>query len=279
MHRNHPAPRPARRHRRWAPRLLALAVGGATVVGGAGLALAEDWDAPADAEPTQTTETPAAKAARETRDAIDKAKDYVKDGRCLGFIGNYADGNDASSIINALDASVPPRIVDKHAQDERRTINGKQYPIAADVRGGSNGTGVGAGAAGTLTLYKAFHDAPAYPATFYNVSEDSDDQMYVLTKEQWRAMIVLHELMHLTGNLDGSHNGNLAALQEGIVKNCIPDAERKPFTADSPPGTRWIPTSRTPAQPARSRARSTRRRTSRSATTSKRSTCPRARNR
>jgi hypothetical protein len=93
---------------------------------------------------------------------------------------------------------------------------------------------VGAGSKGTLYFYKSFHDS-TLPTSYYNPPSSPDNKMYELTKSEQQLLVVIHELMHLTGTLTGNHTstdalGNtdtdLGDIQDQIITNCIPNAKR-----------------------------------------------------
>jgi hypothetical protein len=94
----------------------------------------------------------------------------------------------------------------------------------------------GGGSEGVIAFYTPFFgelgpastDDPAslpYNST-YNTG--TRDYLYVLTPDEFRTLVVLHELRHVQGNLDGAHNGQLQAENESIVDKCFPNARRVP---------------------------------------------------
>ncbi len=91
---------------------------------------------------------------------------------------------------------------------------------------------IGSGSNGRIDLYKDFHDDPTAD-DFYRAFGDNEnrplvDAMFAAfggppSPTEWRALILLHEIMHLTGNLPGDHNGNFVfeAINSAIYTNCV----------------------------------------------------------
>ncbi len=84
----------------------------------------------------------------------------------------------------------------------------------AEVRNGrvifAEASGVGDGTDGTMTLFKDFHDFKNTPDVFFDATtltkaevDKYMTQFGAPTAEEYRALIVLHELAHLTGWLSG----------------------------------------------------------------------------
>jgi hypothetical protein len=91
---------------------------------------------------------------------------------------------------------------------------------------------IGAGSNGRIDLYEEFHADPTAD-DFYRAFGDHEnrplvDAMFAAfggppSPTEWRALIILHEVMHLTGNLPGDHNGNFVfeAINSAIYTNCV----------------------------------------------------------
>ena len=218
-----------RTRRCWSALALATLVVAAGPVAAATPAFADGWDAPPDAVPLETNQDEtAAQANRDTNDALDDAMRFLnQSGTCRGFIGDSPQGEDAATVLKNVRQAVPPRIKDNYNQEDR---DEQGRPVFARAP-------VGQGSAGTIYIFKAFHtDAAAVDPSYYNVADSSTDTMYFINRYQIQVMVILHELMHLTGKLDGGHNRNEAGINEAIIKNCIPGAQRVPWSTSDTGG-------------------------------------------
>ena len=134
----------------------------------------------------------------------------LKDPKCNGYLtGDAPVDNDAASVWGAL-RNTPGRIRDPRDRPVDQDTGVRPEPDAyAEV------SAVGAGAAGTIQLYTGFYTAVAPPPP-------PGSGLPRLTPEQYRGLILMHELGHLMGsNRHGTDQGLSDAFDHGIVVNCF----------------------------------------------------------
>jgi hypothetical protein len=189
--------------------------------------VAEPAPAPAPApDPGQTQvqgETREQRARRQLAEAIADVRELLADPACRAFIdGAVLDEGNALDLFNEMVAATNPRAIN----------NDYNYDDGAYARGGRL---VDEGNRPVLEVYRPFHEDTVLPET-YNRSTGGD-YAYQLTPRQARALVVLHELRHITGTLDGTHNGNPVGENEDIVTRCILAAQRVggPIQVTAPP--------------------------------------------
>jgi hypothetical protein len=195
---------------------------------------------------------------QETKDAIADARAALANGPCAALLGSTESGETALQILDTL--TDPNRAEGKGKIDDDpftdgKTSDGKAAMALAEDAASPTQPGTGKGSGGTIHLFKDFHDTDlSMTPSFYNATASADGKQYALTQEQGRVMVVLHELMHLTGALTGDHQATehldqraidrelsgVSQVHERIIANCIPGAQRvdKPATpggAATPP--------------------------------------------
>jgi hypothetical protein len=176
--------------------------------------VAGDQSAQTQAQTTQPqAEEILVKAVADARAKLDPASP------CATLVGSYA-GMSARDVLDAINRAhkflaMPDRSTADNAPAE--TFNG-------------------GGPEGVIGFYKPFFgelgptspDDPASVPYVNTYNTGNHDYVYVLTPEEFRALVVLHELRHVQGNLSGDHNGNLREENEDIVAKCFPNARRVP---------------------------------------------------
>jgi hypothetical protein len=132
------------------------------------------------------------------------------------------DEGNALDLFNEMVAATNPRAIN----------NDYLYDDGSYARGGRLAD---EGNRPVLEVYRPFHEETVLPET-YNRSSGGD-YAYQLTPRQARALVVLHELRHITGTLDGTHNGNPVGENEDLVTRCILAAQRVggPIQVTAPP--------------------------------------------
>jgi hypothetical protein len=145
-------------------------------------------------------------------EAIADVRELLADPVCRAFIdGGVQDEGNALDLFNEMVASTNPRaIYNSYLEDDG----------SAFARGGRLAD---EGNRPVLVVFRAFHETTVPPELYNRPS--GGDYAYQLTPRQARALIVLHELRHITGTLDGTHNGNPIGENEDTVRACIPAAQ------------------------------------------------------
>ncbi|HKE74540.1 MAG TPA: hypothetical protein VKB57_13045 [Acidimicrobiales bacterium] len=192
---------------------------------------------------------------QETKDALAGARAALANGPCASLLGSTESGETALQILDTL--TDPNRAEGKGKIDDDpftlgKTSDGKPAMAVTEDAGDAGRGAVGKGSGGTIHLFKQFHDLDlSQSPDFYNATASFDGKQYQLTQAEGRIMVVLHELMHLTGALNGDHvavehmdqravdrvlNG-VSAVHERIVADCIPGAKRVDKPAQPGGGT------------------------------------------
>jgi len=194
--------------------------------------------------PAPQTETAQQKAERQINEAIEDVRRLLADPACAALIGrwpnNYPTGLSALDVFEAILAANPRQFFNEYNDTLGNAFAGS--------------TPVGSGPAGTIAVFKPFHEAE--PGVQYTITvngapftfmiEDTyntytRDYSYQLTGREFRALALLHELRHIQGNLDQTHNADPSrpseAENEAIVDKCFPNATRVP----RPPETQVRP--------------------------------------
>jgi len=163
-------------------------------------------------------------------------RELLADPACRAFIdGAVLDEGNALDLLIEMAAATNPRAIN----NDYRYDDGSTFAAGGRLPD--------EGFRPVLEVYRRFHEETVPPET-YNRSTGGDYR-YQLTPRQARAMIVLHELQHITGALDGTHNGSLAGANEDIITRCILAAQRVggPIQVTAPPDQ--LPTIDTPIIP------------------------------
>jgi hypothetical protein len=180
--------------------------------------LAEPAPAPAPADP----------ARQQVDDAIREASRmlYAYPG-CLNTISGREPGNgeDALTVLSRLNEG---RF---GGGDGKLLDHGDQSgPLGAPASVPEGA--IGAGSNARIDLYRQFHDDPTAD-DFYRAFGDHQnrplvDAMFAAfggppSPTEWRALILLHEVMHLTGSLPGDHydNAGFENFNSVIFMNCV----------------------------------------------------------
>jgi hypothetical protein len=195
--------------------------------------------------PAPQGETAQQKAERQINEAIADVRALLANPACAAFIGrwpnNYPTGMSAADVFEAILAASP-----------RQFFNEWNGTWDNNFAGGGP---VGSGPAGTIAVFRPFHEMePGVPVTItiegvpstftmedtYNTY--TRDYSYELSGREWRALALLHELGHVQGTLNESHNHSSSnqpheTENEAIVDNCFPNARRVP----RPPETQVRP--------------------------------------
>ena len=170
------------------------------------------------AEPPETRRQ---RADRQRQETIDAVKRLLEDDRCAAFIGISTETfPESSQPITARD------IFERLLQRPGGIVDQFDTYYKDDAPDGSKGytfaSADGDEAQGTITLYKPFHDVLVRPSGYNTYRGETG---YILTPEQNRALVLLHELRHLMGTLSADHNGDKKGEDEATIAKCIPDAE------------------------------------------------------
>jgi hypothetical protein len=168
-------------------------------------------------------ETTEQRARRQLAEAIADVRELLADPACRAFIdGGVRDEGNALDLFNEMVASTNPRAIN----------NDYLYDDGSFARGGRLAD---EGNRPVLEVYRRFHEETVPPDTYNRPT--GGDYAYQLTPRQARALIVLHELRHITGTLDGTHNGNPVGENEDTITRCILAAQRVggPIQATAPP--------------------------------------------
>src|SRR5262249_55826991 len=151
-------------------------------------------------EPVQG-ETEKQKAERTVAQTVAAARALLADpnSECAKAIGNTPDGMSALAVLDALIHASDPRFLamfDHDDPDPSETLNG-------------------GGVDGVIAFYKPFFGdlgptSPDNPASVpfndrYNTG--THDYLYVLSPDEFRVQVLLHELEHVVGTLPPDHNG------------------------------------------------------------------------
>ena len=178
--------------------------------------------APPPAPPVPEPEPQGGTSQQVLKDAVDAALAMLAGGPCATHVGNSPDypisnAEAPADVLRALSRN-PDQLVNR-SQEERVGSDGGAIVAAAN----------GDGATGTITVYWGFFRLnPSGPNVINSYNTYSGGFLYRLTPVEWRAMVLLHELMHLQGTLAADHGGNEVAAEEAIIAACIPNAAREP---------------------------------------------------
>ncbi|HEY7072929.1 MAG TPA: hypothetical protein VH479_22565 [Acidimicrobiales bacterium] len=199
---------------------------------------AEPTPAPAaEPDPGQAQgETQEQRARRQLAEAIADVRELLADPACRAFIdGAVLDEGNALDLFNAMVAATDPRAINNdYTYDDGSTFaRGGRLPDEGNRP--------------VIEVYRRFHEETV-PPELYN-RPTGGDYAYQLTPRQARALTLLHELRHITGTLDGTHNGSLAGENEDTITRCILAAQRVggPVQVTAPPDQ--LPTIDTPIIP------------------------------
>ena len=178
-------------------------------------------------EPVQN---PAVARTRERRDAIEGARTALALPGCRDYIGSSPQNESALQVLDNV-SSTAGGIVDDWDEDPDGPQPGTK--IAAQAEGPNGGSGFGKGSQGVIRFFKGFHEART--TSYVNARTHPDNKVYQLDPGQQRVLVVLHELLHLVGKLDGDHvytdgignaSNDLASIEDAVIINCIPNARR-----------------------------------------------------
>jgi hypothetical protein len=199
--------------------------------------------APAPASGDQSGQTPAptpqqqadaivAKAVADARAQLDPASP------CAAFIGSY-NGMSARDVLDAIARAGKFLAMPDHVDPDNAP--------AETLNGG--------GPEGIVGFYKGFFgdlnptspDDPTSAPYFKTYNTGTHEYLYALTPDELRAVILLHELRHVTAVLAGTHDGGFSKENEDIVAKCFPNARRVPNPSRLPaPSEPSTPISSTP---------------------------------
>jgi hypothetical protein len=142
-------------------------------------------------------------AMRIAPDALRRPSNGVAD--CNRFISG--DGPRADDILDAV--STARRLRDDH----------RGGPTPYHLADASEGNG----ANGTIELYLPFHTYPYDPSIYEGQAPFNPPVDPPLTADEYRAMALLHELAHLTGQNQHGYDDAVAStnFNAGIVLNCL----------------------------------------------------------
>ncbi len=162
-------------------------------------------------QPNETDEQRATreKAQKETRDAINKAREYLSRTECASGIGSSKQtGETAIEVLLKVDAVGTDRIIDLYT-------SGQILPTDSPMEYAEP---IGAGSTGRIYLFESFHAASYDPKVWFPNGPGSASS---LDMTEFRAYVILHAVAHLTGKLSANHNGDRAAFDTTIIKNCV----------------------------------------------------------
>jgi hypothetical protein len=153
-----------------------------------------------DSTGRETAAELAARFAREVDEAVERARVKLRSQSCRFVVSGSSMA--ALAVLDALTARKGDQPGIKDLPDVRKRDRKGQIVLAEVSK-------VGAGASGTITLYKDFHDIAT--ATLFG----SDSLAYlqglypdhVVDLDDLRALVILHEVAHLTGALTHGDEG------------------------------------------------------------------------
>ncbi|MFI7128629.1 hypothetical protein ACIBQ1_23210 [Nonomuraea sp. NPDC050153] len=141
--------------------------------------------------------------------ALDRLERYP---RCNSFVTGLDSpgGEDALSILRAIWKA--PRLFDMYSKHGTPAPDGR-LPYAEATQG--------RGSAGTIRLYQEWHQSKPQPVQYNN-----DDGGKPLDPNEWRTLILLHEVGHLTGAMashrtEAGNTKNTYTMNEGILLTCL----------------------------------------------------------
>ncbi|MGP3958234.1 hypothetical protein ACTWPT_19680 [Nonomuraea sp. 3N208] len=154
-----------------------------------------------------------ATANKEFHDAVNTAFDRLKRyPKCNKFVTGLdsPDGKTALEVLETLWRA--PRLFDVYSKHGTPAPDGR-LPYAEAT--------YGKGAAGTIYLYQEWHQSEPLPVMYNN-----DDGGKPLDPNEWRTLILLHELAHLTKAMSSHKTAagdtkNTYLMNEGIVLTCL----------------------------------------------------------
>ena len=195
-----------RLQRRIARGLIALGLAGATTIGLATPAFADDSGA-ADG-PTQGQIT-REQAEREFAAAYEEALRRLEAGDCATYLATKTPGASAERPADVL----------RHVKEAGR-LEDRYLSFHEDDPAAYASSAQGAGSDGSITLYRRSHAETHDPAEYNNVAQ--------LDPVQFRALIIIHEVAHLQGY---RHDGRtieeavsaILSFDESIVRKCFPE--------------------------------------------------------
>ncbi|MER6003397.1 hypothetical protein ABT120_32825 [Nonomuraea angiospora] len=163
--------------------------------------------------PTPLRPPDPATADKEFHLAVDTALDLLeRRPRCNSFVTGLDSpgGESALSILRAIWKA--PRLFDLYSKHGTPAPDGR-LPYAEST--------TGRGSAGTIYLYQEWHQSKPQPVQYNN-----DDGGRPLDPDEWRTLILLHELAHLTGAMashrtEAGNTKNTYTMNEGIVLTCL----------------------------------------------------------
>src|SRR5262245_5280697 len=146
---------------------------------------------------------------------------------CLNTITGREPGNgeDASTVLSKLNEG-------RLEGGDGKIIDHPDQPGLLDAPASVPIGTIGTGSNGQIDVYKQFHDDPTADDFYRGLGDNENrplvDAMFAAfggppSPTEWRALILLHELMHLTGNLPGDHIDNFyfEAINSAIFTNCV----------------------------------------------------------
>jgi hypothetical protein len=191
------------------------------------------------AEPTDGDGDAAARAARyaeDTNNALDLVQLKLRDQHCAYLV----DGRNGSArdVLQQLIARQRnnPGIVDRGDVRFVNPTTGREVFAQAPV---------GAGGNGTITLYRLFHNPPSSPNSLFGTGGGAfmrslDPLPYgiigpdpTLGAAEARAVVILHELAHLTGALDHGDEG-ATAFNRKLLSDCLRGLGKDPIPTPLP---------------------------------------------